>query len=212
MMTRVHALAPRKQPVQARASVTLATLHAAAIQVLSVDGLSRCTTTRVAERAGISVGSLYQYYPNRDALLAAVLDRHLDAVAQAIVDVCRNQRGKCVVDMAPPLVSSFLAVKFSDPTASRALYAIAGERGGPEKVAEVQAHMTGAITEMLTSAPDANFEDPGMVAVIAFNAMVGPVRAVLDGNVASNAMPQFETELVRLVEAYFEANQRRAPC
>ncbi len=48
------------------------------------DGVRQCTTTRVAERAGVSVGSLYQYYPNRDALLAAVLSEHLTSIADAM--------------------------------------------------------------------------------------------------------------------------------
>jgi AcrR family transcriptional regulator len=74
------ALEARKSPVQARSAATVAALHSAAIQVLTRDGLSRCTTTRIAERAGISVGSIYQYYPNRDALLAAALEGHLERV------------------------------------------------------------------------------------------------------------------------------------
>ena len=78
MSAAATALKPRKSPVQARSTATVQTLHVAAIQVLTQEGLSRCTTTRIAERAGMSVGSLYQYYPNRDALLAAVLEKHLD--------------------------------------------------------------------------------------------------------------------------------------
>ena len=84
MSTLAAALKPRKTPVQARSAATIDALHIAAVQVLTREGLSRCTTTRIAARAGISVGSLYQYYPNRDALLAAVLERHLDGVAGAV--------------------------------------------------------------------------------------------------------------------------------
>ncbi|MCL8384868.1 TetR family transcriptional regulator [Xanthobacter aminoxidans] len=55
-------LKSRKSPVQTRSAITVETLHLAAIQVLIQEGLSRCTTTRVAERGGLSVGSLYQFY------------------------------------------------------------------------------------------------------------------------------------------------------
>src|ERR1700753_85878 len=92
------ALRPRKSPVQARSAATIDALHVAAIQVLTRDGLSRCTTTRVAARAGVSVGRLYQYYPNRDALLAAVLEQHLDEVAGAVEGACRAHHGKPVSD------------------------------------------------------------------------------------------------------------------
>jgi AcrR family transcriptional regulator len=55
---------PRKTPVQARSTVTVQAISEATIQVLLSHGAERLTTTRVAERAGVSVGTLYQYYPN----------------------------------------------------------------------------------------------------------------------------------------------------
>ncbi len=59
----------RKQPKQARASAVVATILDAAAQVLAREGARRFTTARVAERAGVSVGSLYQYFPNKAAIL-----------------------------------------------------------------------------------------------------------------------------------------------
>ena len=62
-------LSSRKQPRQARSSRLVADILEAAVQVLSSEGARRFTTARVAERAGISVGSLYQYFPNKEAIL-----------------------------------------------------------------------------------------------------------------------------------------------
>ena len=59
----------RKKPQQARSSDLVAAILEAAIQVLSREGATRFTTTRVAERAGVSVGSIYQYFPNKAAIL-----------------------------------------------------------------------------------------------------------------------------------------------
>ena len=59
----------RKKPRQARSSDLVAAILEAAIQVLSREGATRFTTTRVAERAGVSVGSIYQYFPNKAAIL-----------------------------------------------------------------------------------------------------------------------------------------------
>lgn len=207
MTTSPSHLKARKKPVQARSLATLAVLHTATIQVLGREGLGRCTTTRIADRAGISVGSLYQYYPNRDAILAAVLDHHLNEVIQVVQDVCRSHCGMLVKELAAPLVSSFLAVKFSDLEASRALYTIAGERGGPEKVMDVQARMTDAITAMLREAPDGRLDNPSLTAAVALNAMVGPVRAVLDGHLSFDMVPKLENELSRLIGNYFEASR-----
>jgi AcrR family transcriptional regulator len=59
----------RKQPKQARANALIEAVLDAAIQVLMAEGAQRFTTARVAERAGVSVGSLYQYFPNKAAIL-----------------------------------------------------------------------------------------------------------------------------------------------
>ena len=59
----------RKKPKQARANDLVAAILQAAVQVLAVEGARRFTTTRVAERAGVSVGSIYQYFPNKASIL-----------------------------------------------------------------------------------------------------------------------------------------------
>ncbi|ALN93670.1 TetR family transcriptional regulator [Lysobacter gummosus] len=62
-------ISSRKQPKQARSNQLVAAILQAAAQVLAVEGAQRFTTARVAERAGVSVGSLYQYFPNKAAIL-----------------------------------------------------------------------------------------------------------------------------------------------
>ncbi|WP_163996399.1 TetR family transcriptional regulator [Pyxidicoccus caerfyrddinensis] len=62
-------ISSRKKPLQARSEQLVADILAAAIQVLAREGADRFTTIRVAEKAGISIGSLYQYFPNKAAIL-----------------------------------------------------------------------------------------------------------------------------------------------
>src|SRR5690349_24884202 len=62
-------ISSRKQPKQARSADLVATILEASIQVLAKEGAARFTTVRVAEKAGVSVGSLYQYFPNKAAIL-----------------------------------------------------------------------------------------------------------------------------------------------
>src|SRR3984893_10846481 len=66
---RSASISSRKQPQQARSSELVATILEAAVQVLAKEGAQRFTTARVAEKAGVSVGSLYQYFPNKAAIL-----------------------------------------------------------------------------------------------------------------------------------------------
>ena len=83
------ALNPRKKPKQPRSAVTVEAILEAAIRILRQDGWPAVTTTRVAMRAGVSVGSLYQYFPNREAIAAAIVRRRardlLGAALQADV-------------------------------------------------------------------------------------------------------------------------------
>ena len=62
-------ISSRKQPKQARSTDLVAAILEAALQVLAKEGAARFTTVRVAEKAGVSVGSLYQYFPNKAAIL-----------------------------------------------------------------------------------------------------------------------------------------------
>src|ERR1700760_4988394 len=66
---RSRSVCSRKQPQQARSNALVAAILDAAVQVLAKEGAQRFTTARVAERAGVSVGSLYQYFPNKAAIL-----------------------------------------------------------------------------------------------------------------------------------------------
>ncbi len=70
-----HRLQPRKSPIQSRAAETVAAIVEAAAQVLETRGLEGFNTNAVAERAGVSIGSLYQYFPGKDALTVALMQR-----------------------------------------------------------------------------------------------------------------------------------------
>ncbi|MBN9021078.1 MAG: TetR/AcrR family transcriptional regulator [Rhizobiales bacterium] len=202
-------LKPRKLPVQARSTVTVEALQVAAIQVLVREGLQRCTTTRVAERAGTSVGSLYQYYPNRDALLRAVLERHLEGIADALDAACQASRGKLLSEMGEALVTAYLAAKLRDPEESRALYAVAEARDGEAIVTKVYARVRAAVAAMLATAADAAFDDPETVAIFAVSAMMGPIQALLKGAAPAGMEERLQSELSRIVVAYLEASATR---
>jgi AcrR family transcriptional regulator len=71
-------LKPRRKPVQGRSRETVTAIVQAAAQVFERHGYAAGTTNRIAERAGISIGSLYQYFPNKDAILVALTEHHLE--------------------------------------------------------------------------------------------------------------------------------------
>jgi AcrR family transcriptional regulator len=104
----------------------------ATIQVFLQVGKERLTTTKVALRAGVSVGTLYQYFPNKSALLKAALKRHMDDVTEAIELVCHEQKGHSLEQMATALMTTFLEAKMRDAKTSVALCAVSFDVDGPK--------------------------------------------------------------------------------
>ena len=83
-------ISSRKQPKQARSAGLVATILEAAVQVLAKEGASRFTTARVAEKAGVSIGSLYQYFPNKTAILFRLQSDEWRQTSQLLRDILED--------------------------------------------------------------------------------------------------------------------------
>jgi AcrR family transcriptional regulator len=78
------ATTPRKLPKQERSRITVEAILEATTHILTEEGYDKANTNRVAERAGISIGSLYQYFPNKESLMAALMDQHATEMAELV--------------------------------------------------------------------------------------------------------------------------------
>src|SRR3954466_3834736 len=83
-MARKPPTKPRKQASQARSRATVDALVEATARILMKEGFDKASTNRIAEVAGVSVGSLYQYFPSKEALVAAVIERHSAEIMQTV--------------------------------------------------------------------------------------------------------------------------------
>lgn len=83
-MARKPPTKPRKNASQARSRATVDALVEATARILVREGFEKASTNRIAEVAGVSVGSLYQYFPSKEALVAAVIDRHNDEIMKIV--------------------------------------------------------------------------------------------------------------------------------
>lgn len=75
---------PRKMPKQQRSKETVDVILAATARVLVKEGFDRASTNRIADAAGVSIGSLYQYFPSKEALVAALVERHIETMSAAL--------------------------------------------------------------------------------------------------------------------------------
>ncbi len=198
-------LEPRKLPVQARSAASVDAILKATIQVLLRVGKDRLTTTRVALRAGVSVGTLYQYFPNKSALLQAALKRHLAEVTNAVERACEEQRGRTLRQMVTALMATFLEAKMRDAKTSVALYSVSSDVDAAKIVRQMAVRSNKAIVEMLESACDPLGTDPRLVASMLQGAMVGVSRRMLESGAAEEQFEMLRRELIFMACAYVDA-------
>ncbi len=198
-------LDPRKTPQQSRSVATVEAIHDATIQVLLKNGPDRLTTVHVAHRAGVSVGTLYQYFPNKQALLFAVLERHLLLVGKAVEDTCAANQFQPLEVMVHELVNRFVDAKLMDRDTSLALYSIAAEVGGSLIVDRIRRRFLGSITAMLQTAPLPASADVSFMADMIFQTMAGTLRGHLESDAPLRMTKKLREHLSRMVLAYCRA-------
>ncbi|HEY5920961.1 MAG TPA: TetR/AcrR family transcriptional regulator [Kofleriaceae bacterium] len=105
-MQRQTRTTPRKRPRQARSKATVDTILEATTRVLVKQGFDGLSTNAVASAAGVSIGSLYQYFPNKEALVLALIERHMEEMNTAILAELTRvaklplaEAARCVVEL-----------------------------------------------------------------------------------------------------------------
>jgi AcrR family transcriptional regulator len=199
------AFEPRKTPIQARSAVTVESISEATIQVLLSHGAERLTTTRVAERAGVSVGTLYQYYPNKKSLLFAVVENHLNNVAAKVEVACENARHKPLAEMIREMVEAFVDAKMERADISVALYRVSADLGGAALIKRVGQRTRKAVEAMLQTAPDAKLPVDKVTIDMMLAALAGAIRALLEGAQSPAIVRKSREQLVLLCQSYMAA-------
>ncbi|BEP40307.1 TetR/AcrR family transcriptional regulator [Variovorax sp. V15] len=197
----------RKAPRQQRSRVTVDAIVEAATRVLARRGWARFTTNEIAAVAGVSVGSLYQYFPDKLAIAEAIRQRHLDEVLAAL------NGSDADVDASAPLsrrverfVDGVIAAHSVDQALHRVLVdevPLAARSTYPEFEAEYQRRYRALVVE---SGGPGDGADADIAARMLSSAVEGAVHAAARrGDLDARAM---RTELLRLVLAYLGDRQR----
>lgn len=203
-------LAPRRIPRQARATATVEAIYEATVQVLLAEGPNRITTTRVAERAGVSVGTMYQYFPHKRSLLFAILQQRLGAVAEAVETAAQQYHAQPIALMVDGLVAAYVDAKTTRTEVASALYQVAGELDTADLLRAVSKRIQKAISGLLASATDVCFDDLFEVTFTLSAAMAGATRVMYERGATRPMVRTLHTELPVMCKAYLAKRARRA--
>lgn len=125
---------PRKEASQERSRATVEALVDATARILVREGFDKASTNRIAEVAGVSVGSLYQYFPSKEALVAAVIERHQQEIMQVVRAELAEIANQPIEQGVRTLVAAAVKAHRVDPKLHRVLAEQIPRVGKLEKV------------------------------------------------------------------------------
>lgn len=112
---------PRKHASQDRSRATVDALIEATARILVREGFDRASTNRIAEQAGVSIGSLYQYFPGKEALVAAVMERHNQELLRVVRGALAEAAELPMEQAARKLIAAAVRAHRLDPKLHRVL-------------------------------------------------------------------------------------------
>lgn len=192
--TESTSVSSRKQPRQQRSAALVSAVLDAAVQVLTREGAARFTTARVAERAGVSVGSLYQYFPNKAAILFRLQSDEWRQTSRMLRDILEDR------SLSPParlraLVHAFLHSECEEAAVRGALNDAAPLYRDAAEAVAVRAASAGIVAAFMREAlPDA----PDPARILAADLIKSTLREV---GASFSATPRTPDE----IHAYAEA-------
>jgi len=145
---------PRKKPRQARAKATVDAIIGAAAQVLISNGYEKTTTAKVAERAGVSIGSLYQYFPNKEALIAALIERHADDLVSTLQGLLEKASHPTLADAVRVAIDATFSAHRIDPALHKMLHEQVPRVGRMGKAMDASRQIVKAIESCLRAHAD----------------------------------------------------------
>jgi AcrR family transcriptional regulator len=210
-MPRKPATIARKSPAQARSRATVDAILAATARVLVRHGFDRTTTNRVAETAGVSIGSLYQYFPSKEALVAALLDRHIADMTSEFLATMERVRTLPLAAAARAIIEMEIRAHAIDPALHRVLVEQVPRHGRLARLSTIEEQIQRAVMGYLTAHRDelrvANLELAAFVAVTSVEALTHAAVVYQPERLAD---PALIDEVTAMVVRYLAADPEAA--
>jgi AcrR family transcriptional regulator len=192
----------RKKPRQARSDATVEAIVEAAALILENDGEAGLTTARIAERAGVSIGSVYQYFPNKDAIVLTLFRQEREAVAATITQTLADFEALPSEAVVEATIAAFVAYARANRKRRRLIaLALALSIGHDDRGFELHNQIGALVARFSQYDPNVRPLSPAAAFVIT-RAVIGTIRLAIFENADVLDDPEFEAELCRLVNGF----------
>ena len=163
---------PRKRPRQARSRATVDSVLEATARVLVKRGFDGLTTNLVADEAGVSIGSLYQYFPNKAALVGALIENHVDAMQSLALAELTRVAQLPMPEAIRSVIDAMIRAHAVSPELHRVLTEQVPRVGRMAKLREIEAITHRMVAGLLaTRKAELAIEDPDMAAFVLVSAI-----------------------------------------
>jgi AcrR family transcriptional regulator len=205
------AMSPRKQPKQERARATVDAILTATAHILVREGFDAACTNRIAARAGVSIGSLYQYFPSKEALVAALCERHVaEMLAIAERELGSLDDDSSVREQTRTMVRTMVAAHACDPPLHRVfMEEMPGRRRLPRLVEMERAFEALARASLDRNRARIRPRNLDMAAFILVQAIEALTHAAVLHRPEMLACEEFLDEITELVVRYLAPERRR---
>lgn len=200
----------RRTPGQDRSKATVEAVLQATLQVLLTEGYEGLNTTRIARRAGVSVGSLYQYFPDKAALILALKVQYIERLTGAVAQASQAARGQPLEPAVRTMLAALLAVKRENLALALALRPALGETHSDGLVRAAALQMVGDVAAVLQAAVP-ELREPERVARLLVAALEGALSAVISESPEALHSAALLDELVALAVGYVRARDAVLP-
>jgi AcrR family transcriptional regulator len=204
MAARKNKKIQRRTPRRAGAVDTVEVIFEATARILAAEGREGLTTNRIAEKAGVSIGALYGYFPNKQAILLAMARRELDLMRDRVIAGLSAPD-----DGVPPLrraVRALVAGYGARGRARRILMETLFSLGGSEEMARPVYEVAEVILARAKDILPAGAAPPSPVGLyVLTRAVDGVIRSATYENFEYLGSEAFEDEIIRLIAGYFSA-------
>jgi AcrR family transcriptional regulator len=206
-MARTIPTLPRKSAVQRRSQATVDALLEATARVLTREGYDRASTNRIAAVAGVSVGSLYQYFPNKESVVAALVARHnremLDLLRRGLEQVATLELEPAMRE----LVQAMVAAHRVDPELHRIFDEQVPRMGALAEVAAIEREIFVLVRAYLEARPEvaaADLDRATFICVTTVETLTHEI-VIREPRFADSEITAFVDDITRMVVGYLRA-------